>query len=120
MMEISTQDVADACGVSYAAVIKWRRVGTGPAFERRGGRYFFPLPGVIRFAIGRALPELAALRERIEKLEHTTATRKPRRVRQDGQPDERRGHTSYANRIAQGERFEDLPALAGRARSSAA
>lgn len=118
MMEISTQDVADACGVTYAAVIAWRRKGSGPSCEKRNGRYHYPLAGVIRFAIGRALPELAALRERIEKLERATTTRKPRRVRMDGQPDERRGHPSYANRIARGERFEDLPAVAGRAQEA--
>ena len=52
-MEIQSKDVAALAGVSEVAVLKMRRNGTGPAYIKRGSRYFYPPADVIRWLIRR-------------------------------------------------------------------
>ena len=100
------KEAATYLGLSTISLAMWRTRGIGPAFIKLD-----PTPtGRVLYHI-RDLKALKAYREQ--------AKQKPLRVRQDGRPDERRGHPSYANRIARGERFEDLPAVAGRAQETA-
>ena len=94
--------------LSTISLAMWRTRGIGPAYIKLD-----PTPtGRVVYRI-RDLKALKAYRERA-KAEQATK-QKPRRIRHDGQVDQRRGHPSYANRIARGKRFEDLPAFADRA-----
>ena len=59
-MEIQSTDVAALAGVSQVAIHKMRLRGDGPAYVKRGGRYFYPLGSVLRWAIERELANLDA------------------------------------------------------------
>ncbi len=44
--DLTVSEAADALRVSAQTLGTWRRAGTGPAFRKIGGRYFYPLAAV--------------------------------------------------------------------------
>ena len=75
-MELTANEVAAIAQVSTVAVLKWRRNGTGPKFEKRGGRFYYQLSDVIRWAVDREVTtRLAALEDR--RAEGETRTCRP-------------------------------------------
>ena len=79
-MEVDTKTIADFAKVSIVSVMKWRNRGIGPEWVKRGGRYFYPLGALIRWAIDwRVQPlveQIADLERRVVALE----TRKKRKT----------------------------------------
>ncbi len=50
-MEVHSKVVADLIGCSQVWIHKMRKAGEGPAYEKRGSLYFYPLGRVIRYVI---------------------------------------------------------------------
>ena len=96
----SPKEAAAYLGISTISLAMWRTHGEGPAyFKSPTGRVVYSL---------RDLEVLKAKRERAK----TT----PRHIRPNGEPTKRGGTPSYATRRARGEKFENLPAFAGKKR----
>ena len=74
-MDIRPKDASEIIGVSQVWLHQMRKKGTGPAYERRGGMYYYNFASVVRWAIARQVQPLV---ERIDALEAELA--KTRRV----------------------------------------
>ena len=94
------KEAATYLGLSTISLAMWRTRGIGPAFIKLD-----PTP------TGRVLYHIRDLKALKAYREQAKAEQKPCRIRQDGQTDQRKGHLSYATRLARGEKFENLPAF---------
>lgn len=96
----SPKEAAAYLGLSTISLSMWRTHGEGPA-------YFKSPTGRVVYHIR----DLKALKAKREK-----AKQNPRHIRPNGEPTKRKGHASYATRLRNGERWEDLPAVTGKKR----
>lgn len=103
----SPREAAEYLGLSPLTLANWRSRRCGPVYVKLGeGR-------TDRIIYRRR--DLGFWRANWER-KSKQAAKKGVRLTKDARPDRRKGTTSYATRLAQGEHFEDLPAFRGKRR----